>query len=255
MGRHHRHAALEAQQRHNVLLMLRALLAAYAVPPNCELLSALRLGAAGHPDVWVRPVKAASSAGCWHRLDHTTISFHDSNSFRKLLQQLSDVRALFVWELVAGHWHRATGEELDLSSPLQTIAGLRNPPATGCESATAAWKAREPAWRLLHSATLLACYSCVPRGQVHVRSEGGATTQKREEAQRRQTQESSANTSAHRRMQDRLEFEYHKAVHAEGIAGRRGARALSSDKCVTTDICVRLLRPCLWRVRCVWGKK
>ena len=91
MGRHHRHAALEAQQRHNVLLMLRALLAAYAVPPNCELLSALRLGAAGHPDVWVRPVKAASSAGCWHRLDHTTISFHDSNSFRKLLQQLSDV--------------------------------------------------------------------------------------------------------------------------------------------------------------------
>jgi hypothetical protein len=84
MGRHHRHAALEAQQRHNVLLMLRALLAAYAVPPNCELLAALRLGAAGHPDVWVRPVKAASSAGCWHRLDHTTISFHDSNSFRKL---------------------------------------------------------------------------------------------------------------------------------------------------------------------------
>ena len=51
----HRHAALEAQQRHNVLLMLRALLAAYAVPPNCELLAALRLGAAGRPDVYVRP--------------------------------------------------------------------------------------------------------------------------------------------------------------------------------------------------------
>ena len=44
-------------------------------------------------------------------------------------------------------------------------------------------------------------------------------------------------TQVRRRMQDRLEFEYHKAVHAEGIAGRRGARALSSDKCVTTDIC------------------
>ena len=63
-----------------------------------------------------------------------------------------------VWELVAGHWHRATGEELDLSSPLQAIAGLRKPPATGCESATAAWKAREPAWRLLHSVTLLQLY-------------------------------------------------------------------------------------------------
>jgi hypothetical protein len=65
-------------------------------------------------------------------------------------------------------------------------------------------------------------------------------------------------TQVRRRMQDRLEFEYHKAVHAEGIAGRRGARALSSDKCVTTDICTTtsgLLRPCLWRVRCVWGKK
>ena len=36
----HRHAALEAQQRHNVLLMLRALLAAYAVPPSSELRAA-----------------------------------------------------------------------------------------------------------------------------------------------------------------------------------------------------------------------
>ena len=52
----HRHAALEAQQCHNVLLMPRALLAASrSLPPSCKLLAALRLGAAGRPDDYVRP--------------------------------------------------------------------------------------------------------------------------------------------------------------------------------------------------------
>ena len=63
-------------------------------------------------------------------------------------------------------------------------------------------------------------------------------------------------TQVRRRMQDRLEFEYHKAVHAEGIAGRRGARALSSDKCVTTDICTTSTSTMSVACEvCVWGKK
>ena len=133
-----------------------------------------------------------------------------------------------VWELVAGHWHRATGEELDLSSPLQAIAGLRKPPATGCESATAAWKAREPAWRLLHSVTLLQLYRA--RCRSHAAYHG------KERSSPKKADARAVLTQVRRRMQDRLEFEHRKAVNAEGIAGRRGARALFHAQWVNTGV-------------------
>ena len=133
-----------------------------------------------------------------------------------------------VWELVAGHWHRATGEELDLSSPLQAIAGLRKPPATGCESATAAWKAREPAWRLLHSVTLLQLYRARCRSHAAYHGKEGSSPKKADAR--------AVLTQVRRRMQDRLEFEHRKAVNAEGIAGRRGARALFHTQWVNTGV-------------------
>ena len=89
----HRHAALEAQQRHNVLLMLRALLAAYAVPPNCELLAALRLGAAGRPDVYVRPFRTISRC----TIGLTPILNAINTPFMQPFRRLNTSRRLCFW--------------------------------------------------------------------------------------------------------------------------------------------------------------
>jgi hypothetical protein len=115
---------------------------------------------------------------------------------------------------------------------------MRKPPATGCESATAAWKAREPAWRLLHSVTLLQLYRARCRSHAAYHAKEGSSPKKADAG--------AVLTQVRRRMQDRLEFEHRKAVNAEGIAGRRGARALFHTQWVITGVAtMRKQGPCL----------
>ena len=48
-------------------------------------------------------------------------------------------------------WRRRTGERLDERDTLLTVCGMRPRPPPGAEGA---WRAREPAWRLLHAIAL-----------------------------------------------------------------------------------------------------
>ena len=52
-------------------------------------------------------------------------------------------------------WLTTTGEALDVSTPVLTVAGLRPKPGHMAGQARARWEALEPAWRLLHAVTLL----------------------------------------------------------------------------------------------------
>ena len=56
-----------------------------------------------------------------------------------------------VWQQVAGAWLQATGESVDINSPLLTIMGLRARPAGLTGAAREKWDALEPAWRLTHA--------------------------------------------------------------------------------------------------------
>ena len=70
-----------------------------------------------------------------------------------------------VWKPLAHTWRETTGEIVNTTSPLLTIAGLRLEPP-GLDSATRTkWRALEPAWRLLHATALLQIHRA--RGSVH----------------------------------------------------------------------------------------
>ena len=57
---------------------------------------------------------------------------------------------------VARTWQEATSEPLDVTDPTLTVLGLRPKQPDGGDSRTEArYRAREPAWRLLHAITLL----------------------------------------------------------------------------------------------------
>ena len=60
-----------------------------------------------------------------------------------------------VWRPLAKVWLAATGDTINVESPLLTVAGLRLAPATLAGEARKRFVALEPAWRLLHSVTLL----------------------------------------------------------------------------------------------------
>ena len=70
-----------------------------------------------------------------------------------------------VWKPLARTWRETTGETVNTTSTLLTIAGLRLEPP-GLDSATRAkWRALEPAWRLLHAIALLQIHRA--RGSVY----------------------------------------------------------------------------------------
>ena len=72
-----------------------------------------------------------------------------------------------VWARVAKAWEDATGEHLDVSCPRLTVVGLRpKPQQTATPPEKARHEATEPAWRLLHAATLLQIYEA--RTRVHM---------------------------------------------------------------------------------------
>ena len=61
-----------------------------------------------------------------------------------------------VWAAIAQTWQEATSEPLDVTNPTLTVLGLRpEQPGGGDSRAGARFRAREPAWRLLHAVTLL----------------------------------------------------------------------------------------------------
>ena len=60
-----------------------------------------------------------------------------------------------VWKPLAKVWLAATGDTINVESPLLTVAGLRLAPTTLAGEARKRFAALEPAWRLLHSVTLL----------------------------------------------------------------------------------------------------
>ena len=60
-----------------------------------------------------------------------------------------------VWKPLAKVWLAATGDTINVESPLLTVAGLRLAPTTLAGEARKRFTALEPAWRLLHSVTLL----------------------------------------------------------------------------------------------------
>ena len=137
-----------------------------------------------------------------------------------------------VWQEVAERWKQATGEELDVTEPLLTVAGLRTPPAdlgdTGSQEAMKKWRAGEPGWRLLHSVTLL---------QLHqARCRSHAAYHAKERRTPKKTSAKCILTEVRRRVQDRLEFEYRKAQHAEENARQRGARSAFFNQWVDTGL-------------------
>ena len=72
-----------------------------------------------------------------------------------------------VWARVAKAWEDATGEHLDVSCPRLTVLGLRpKPQQTATPPEKARHEATEPAWRLLHAATLLQLHKA--RTRVHL---------------------------------------------------------------------------------------
>ena len=111
-----------------------------------------------------------------------------------------------VWKQIADAWEIATGERLDIGDPSLTIMGLRTRPASWVGEAGQRWKQLEPAWRLLHAATLLQIHRA--RCRVHAAFHSKARTQP-------------GGAEAHhviravkKRVQQRIEYEHARARHA-----------------------------------------
>ena len=90
----------------------------------------------------------ALCARCLHRgMRHEESAIHEYHDCPAIREG--------VWKPLASAWLAATGDAIDIESPLLTVAGLRLAPATLTGDARKRFDAREPAWRLLHSAALL----------------------------------------------------------------------------------------------------
>ena len=120
-----------------------------------------------------------------------------------------------VWQQVAAAWLQATGERVDINSPLLTIMGLRARPADLTGAAREKWDALEPAWRLTHAVTLR---------QIHqARCRSHNATHAKTPYEPKHVQPKHIIKYIRTRLQLRLTYEHTKARHDATHARRRGA--------------------------------
>ena len=115
-----------------------------------------------------------------------------------------------VWEPLAAAWQRATGDTVDVSSPLLTVAGLRLPPPELQGEALRRFRALEPAWRLSHSVALLQIHRA--RTRIHMAHHAQPQREARRAAPR------DILRAIKQRVAERLRFEHAKAKHADAHA-------------------------------------
>ena len=128
------------------------------------------------------------------------------------------LEAKAVWAKVASDWLEATGNVLDVSSPLLTVTGLRLPaPGSLSAEARARFDALEPAWRLVHSVALLKLHQARTRAHMAYHAEP--------QRQPKKTSTRDVMRAVKQRVLQRVEFEYSKAKHAATFS--RDPRPLS----------------------------
>ena len=112
-----------------------------------------------------------------------------------------------VWKPLARTWRETTGETVNTTSPLLTIAGLRLEPPDLDSATRTKWRALEPAWRLLHATALLQSHRA--RGSVHA----ACHAQPRRDMPKRAAPKAILSAIRHR-FQQRLSHEHMRATHA-----------------------------------------
>ena len=135
-----------------------------------------------------------------------------------------------VWKPLASAWLEATGDAIDIESPLLTVAGLRLAPATLTGDARKRFDAREPAWRLLHSAALLQVHRA--RTRLHM----AYHAQPRHDARRAASKD--ILRAINQRVAERVRFEHAKAKHAAAYAGDHEALKRFRRTWVVTGVAV-----------------
>lgn len=133
-----------------------------------------------------------------------------------------------VWQQVAAAWLQATGESVDINSPLLTIMGLRARPADLTGAAREKWDALEPAWRLTHAVTLRQIH------QARCRSHNAAHAKTPYEP--KHVQPKHIIKYIRTRLQLRLTYEHTKARHDATHARRRGALAAFQTHWISTGV-------------------
>ena len=135
---------------------------------------------------------------------------------------------------VAETWEATTAEPLDTSDPTLTILGLRPPPPTSAPKQTRdKHEAREPAWRLLHAATLLKIHQARTRVHLAHHDARGPRTARRARPQ-------DILRAIRQRVASRLQYEHARAMHRERAgppaAPERSARRRFHDIWVATGV-------------------
>ena len=133
-----------------------------------------------------------------------------------------------VWRAVADAWARTTGERLDPADPTLAIMGVRRRPEDLTGGAREKWDALEPAWRLLHSVTLLQIHKA--RNRAHTARHAKTPY----EPQRVSVKFVLRATKT--RVQQRLEYEHAKARHKAMFTTDKGAMAAFQRIWVTTGV-------------------
>ena len=139
-----------------------------------------------------------------------------------------------VWAKVAETWEATTAEPLDTSDPTLTILGLRPPPPTSAPKQTRdKHEAREPAWRLLHAATLLKIHQARTRVHLAHHDARGPRTARRARPQ-------DILRAIRQRVASRLQYEHARAMHRERAgppaAPERSAQRRFHDLWVATGV-------------------
>ena len=123
-----------------------------------------------------------------------------------------------VWAEIARTWEATTSEPLDVSSPVLTVLGLRPKPAPGAPTqARERFEAREPAWRLLHSVTLLKLHQA--RNRIHMAYHDPKGSREARRAKPRDILR-----DIRLRVTQRVQYERSKATHAARCEPRAAPR-------------------------------
>ena len=132
-----------------------------------------------------------------------------------------------VWDKVSAYWLETTGNTIDPRDPLTTVAGLRTRPALTTE-ALARWRNLEPAWRLLHSVTLLQLHRarCRVHAAVHAATPYPPKSATVADILR----------EIRRRVTERVLFEHARAKHAAEYERCAGAMAAFQRHWISTGV-------------------